>query len=213
MIKAIKTTAPKHEKLVERIADIVACLYQGVQIDKLWIMDRFHVTERTAYRDIDRLSNILEETHRPGVYQLSQNLQPHMHVSELQSFAHYTNVANIFPNTSGGALKLATQQSENTSVHGYTSRDNRMFTDLLKEIKTAISTQSKLRFIYLDKVREVEPYKLINHNGLWYLAAVDAEKLKSFEIGKIINISTANSSPKCNARPPFLALQTPPKVV
>lgn len=188
MIQTVKRTAAKHEKLVERISAIVACLYQGALIDKQWIMERFHVTERTAYRDLDRLSNILEENVRGG-YQLAKNLQPQMHVSELQSFATYTNVSKIFPNTTGAALRFETKNSGNTCIHGYTSRDNSVLSDTFNKIKTAINECLKINFRYSDKKREVEPYKLINHNGLWYLAGVDDGNLKSFEIGKIENIS------------------------
>ncbi len=192
MIQTVKRTAAKHEKLVERIATIVACLYQGALIDKQWIMERFHVTERTAYRDLDRLSNILEENMRGG-YQLAKDLQPQMHVSELQSFATYTNVSKIFPNTTGTALRFETKNSDNACIHGYTSRDNSVLSDTINKIKTAINERLKINFRYSDKKREVEPYKLINHNGLWYLAGVDNGNLKSFEIGKIENISDLDS--------------------
>ncbi|EKP0308249.1 WYL domain-containing protein [Aeromonas veronii] len=197
MIQTVKRTAAKHEKLVERIATIVACLYQGALIDKQWIMERFHVTERTAYRDLDRLSNILEENMRGG-YQLAKDLQPQMHVSELQSFATYTNVSKIFPNTTGTALRFETKNSDNTCIHGYTSRDNSVLSDTINKIKTAINERLKINFRYSDKKREVEPYKLINHNGLWYLAGVDDGNLKSFEIGKIENISKTVSSFEIN---------------
>ncbi len=191
MIQTVKRTAAKHEKLVERIAAIVACLYQGALIDKQWIMERFHVTERTAYRDLDRLSNILEENIRGG-YQLAKDLQPQMHVSELQSFATYANISNIFPNTTGSALRLEAKNSDNICIHGYTSRDNRALSDTFNKIKTAINKRLKINFRYSDKMREVEPYKLINHNGLWYLAGVDDGNIKSFEIGKIKTLSDAD---------------------
>jgi predicted DNA-binding transcriptional regulator YafY len=40
----------------------------------------------------------------------------------------------------------------------------------------------------------VAPFKLINHKGIWYLAARDGEKLKSFSFAKIENLHFLESS-------------------
>ena len=41
---------------------------------------------------------------------------------------------------------------------------------------------------------QVEPYKLVNHKGIWYLAAWDVDRLKSFSVTKIDALLTDEST-------------------
>ncbi|MGL4447525.1 MAG: WYL domain-containing protein [Shewanella sp.] len=52
-------------------------------------------------------------------------------------------------------------------------------------LRRAINQQQCLTFNYKNKARQAELYQLINHSGLWYLAAVHGGQLKTFELGLI----------------------------
>ncbi|WP_240618623.1 hypothetical protein [Pectobacterium punjabense] len=54
-------TSKKYELLIERLCETFGALYQGKVIDRSWLCEKFGVTERTAYRDLARLSHLLEE--------------------------------------------------------------------------------------------------------------------------------------------------------
>lgn len=174
----------KHDPLVERICAILSYLYQGEHIDKNWLCQRFHITQRTAYRDLARLSNLLEEI-SPGRYQLTKQWRPQLHVNELKSFAAFSDVAHLFPNAQGYQLHDFMDNNPTSRVHGHTSRDNTKLADIIQQLNGAIAGQTVVRYRYKDKVRQVEPYKLINQSGLWYLAGVENNQLKAFEIAKI----------------------------
>lgn len=180
----------RHDLLIERINDIFITLYQGSEISKNWLCQRFHVTERTAYRDLARLASILDEV-SPGKYRLSKELMPRLPANELGQFASFADVAHLFPSSSSRSIRDFMTSKQDVIVRGHTSRDNRFFYNILNTLRQAISTQSKLGYSYKGKSRVVEPYKLINNGGLWYLAAVENNKLKSFEIGLIeeVNVS------------------------
>lgn len=174
----------RHDLLVERISEIFATLYQGTEISKNWLCQRFHITERTAYRDLARLASILDEV-SPGKYRLSRERMPRLNVSELTHFASFTDVAHLFPSSDGQLLRDFMASEQDITIQGHSSRDNSKLSGILRQLRHAISKQARIDYRYKGKSRQADPYKLINQNGLWYLAAVEQEKLKSFEVGLI----------------------------
>ncbi|MGL5949526.1 MAG: WYL domain-containing protein [Aeromonas sp.] len=65
----------------------------------------------------------------------------------------------------------------------HSSRDNSQYQAQMTLLRHAIKQQQCLTFNYKNKARQAEPYQLINHSGLWYLAAVHDGQLKAFELG------------------------------
>jgi predicted DNA-binding transcriptional regulator YafY len=61
---------------------------------------------------------------------------------------------------------------------------------LFRELEKSIIGRHQIDFYYQKaegskKYREVSPYKLLNHKGIWYLVALDGEKLKTFSFSKV----------------------------
>ena len=173
----------KNDLLVERINEIFTVLYQGSEISKGWLCERFHITERTAYLDLARLANILDEV-SPGKYRLSKERQSRLNTCELTQFSSFADVAQLFPGSDSQLIRDYMTDERIITINGHTSRDNIKLSGILKQLRIAINKQTKITFQYKEKTRQAAPYKLINQNGLWYLAAEDG-KLKSFEVGKI----------------------------
>lgn len=68
-----------------------------------------------------------------------------------------------------------------------------------REIENAIVARRKIAFDYakpegLKSYLGASPYKLINSKGVWYLAAVDGDKLKSFSFTKIENLRVLDTA-------------------
>jgi predicted DNA-binding transcriptional regulator YafY len=57
--------------------------------------------------------------------------------------------------------------------------------ELFEQLSGAISRQSPIHFLYNERQRSVNPYKLINNNGIWYLLADDNAELKTYTFSKI----------------------------
>ncbi len=72
---------------------------------------------------------------------------------------------------------------------------------MFDELGAAILTFRQLHFTYTEKKRTVNPYKLINTNGIWYLLADDGGVLKTFSLSKIesltISSDTFEPDPEC----------------
>ncbi|MCK5293880.1 MAG: WYL domain-containing protein, partial [Arcobacteraceae bacterium] len=74
--------------------------------------------------------------------------------------------------------------------HNYEDLSNK--TDTFLQIESAILNHKAIKFTYKDKHREIKPYKLINSKGIWYLAGVEDDTLKTFSFNKITKLSTTD---------------------
>jgi predicted DNA-binding transcriptional regulator YafY len=61
-------------------------------------------------------------------------------------------------------------------------------TETFLRIEIAIVNHTIVEFVYNDKPRTVKPYKLVNTKGIWYLAGVEDDKLKTFSFKKISKV-------------------------
>ncbi|MFC5707156.1 helix-turn-helix transcriptional regulator [Aeromonas eucrenophila] len=181
----------KHDLLVERLNEIFSAIYQGSEISKSWLCDHFRITERTAYRDLARLTHILDEV-SPGKYRLSKALTPQLNVHDLANFASFTDVAHLFPNSNGHKLRDFMENGHHIAIRGHSSRDNSILSTNLQQLREAITQQAQISYIYKGKPRKAAPYKLTNQSGLWYMAAVEQDQLKSFEVGQIESLNVSD---------------------
>jgi predicted DNA-binding transcriptional regulator YafY len=75
-------------------------------------------------------------------------------------------------------------------VKGHSYEDLGSKSHVFHQIELAIGDGLRISFDYTKAdtckaYRDVEPYKLINQKGIWYLAAVDAGKLKTFSFSRL----------------------------
>lgn len=70
------------------------------------------------------------------------------------------------------------------------------FKDEIIEIKNAIESKVTLEVFYKKKVRIIDPLKILNLEGYWYLIVLDKsdDKIKTFHLNSIKNIKTLNTS-------------------
>jgi len=184
-------TETKAEKLAQRLSGILARLHRGDKLDKQQLVEEFGVDVRTIERDlVHRLSGIAERN-PDGYWQLAQPLRGTVPSSRIGDFARLTGQENIFPDTS---LQYVLSQLE-IPEHRRTIRVQPMSqVDLgarepyFAQLQSAIDQRCECRFMYTGKHRRVQPYCLIHKNGVWYLAAAEAESLKSFSLAKIDNL-------------------------
>jgi len=57
--------------------------------------------------------------------------------------------------------------------------------DCFEQLSAAIIKNSPVSFMYSNKLRVVNPYKLINNNSIWYLLADENNQLKNFTFSKV----------------------------
>lgn len=71
------------------------------------------------------------------------------------------------------------------SAKGYYYENAQQFAEHFQVFAGAIHKRQKISFIYNDLLRHVDPYRLIHHQGSWYLAAAVADELRAYRLSKI----------------------------
>lgn len=184
------TVAPRHtgskgEKLAQRLSHILALLHQGDAIDKHRLADDFGVDVRTIERDLgERLRGIAERSPK-GQWQLAHRHRSTIPAQRLHDYARLTGTEHLFPNPSLPYLleQLETPEPRRaTQVQPTPHEDLRAQNLLFAQLQAAVEQHHECRFVYKDKPRHAQPYRLIHKNGTWYLAAEEAGRLKNFSV-------------------------------
>lgn len=186
--------ATDHDTLALRLADILRLLLGGERPTRLEMAERFGVSERTIYRDLNRLGDVVEPG-ADGAYQLARQYRGQLSPADLHTFARISGVERLFP----ASDRRAWQELLKPGPASFLVRDGhfaaeRPDTQDFRALGLAIERQRRCRLVYTDKPRLVEPYRLIHNKGIWYLAATEAGRLKSFALGRIGELRVLDDS-------------------
>lgn len=181
----------KGEKLAQRLSSILALLHQGDHLDKHLLAPMFSVDVRTIERDLtERLQGIVERN-TDGSWQLMQASRGTVPAKYLNEYASMVGTQHLFPDTS---LRYVLSQLRKKDDHRPTWVQPAALEDLeagksqFSALESAIEQRLKCQFEYKDKVREVQPYRLIHKYGIWYLAAVESDRLKTFSVALVTGL-------------------------
>lgn len=171
-----------HEIMAQRITTIVAELYQHGFVSRLKLMDEFNISERTLYRDLNRLGDrIIHDGN--GIYRLAPAYVKPISLNNLQSLVRIFDMEDVFP------TKKILSQPDFTSLNIRSlpgdPQAKRMLECNYGLFDKAIRENQICEFHYKEKQRSVAPYKLINTKGVWYLGAVENGNVKGFQLAKI----------------------------
>lgn len=191
------SSASKGEKLAQRLSQILARLHQGDAVDKHQLAQDFQVDVRTIERDLgERLCGIVERS-ADGQWQLTHTARSSIPAKHLHGYARMSGTEHLFPDNSLRYLleQLHTpEQQRTTHVQAIAHEDLRPRTQEFLQLQTAIEQKHPCSFSYKGKQRNVQPYKLIHKNGVWYLAAEEGAKLKNFSVALIEGLHVDESS-------------------
>ena len=195
LLKAyMKRRTSTHDTLVVRLAQMLVKLNQGEKLDPVSLAQEFGVNRRTIQRDLNERFTYLPLVKTNGKYHLDDNYLGKLNTRDIEKFATMAGVKGLFPNLSDQFLNDVFSADEKSSpsfiVKGHDYEDLTDKEPLFKDLKLAIQNHQYLEVLYeknheLASYRQVLPYKLINHKGVWYLAAVEQEKMKTFSITKM----------------------------
>ena len=178
-----------HERLADRLANILTKLNMGYQLSIKELASEFGVSTRTISRDFDRLNTYLpllqdNETKR---YYLEVNYLGKIAPKDIRNFAQLSGIGHLYPSLDMSFLRelLDSRSHQIYNVKGYSFEDASQFKELFKVIGKAIQEHSQIGFVYKGEPRLVQPYRLIHHHGSWYLAAVRKDQLRTYRISHI----------------------------
>ncbi|MFC0308413.1 helix-turn-helix transcriptional regulator [Gallibacterium trehalosifermentans] len=158
--------------------------------------EEFGVSSRTIQRDINqRLAFLPWEEKGPRFYKLSQNKIDVLTEEDIQRFALFASISDLFPSVDKAFYQEKLTQS--VQVKGIQYENISGLTEQFEQLKEAINQRRNISFKYKKvhsahpKFYQVSPYSLTNKNGIWYLIATDQldnHKQKTFCFSQISHL-------------------------
>ena len=193
-------TDTSHDTLVYRLAQMLVKLNQGEKLNPQALADEFRVNLRTIQRDLNVRFAYLPLKKTDGYYHLDPTFLGKLSTKDVDRFAGLAGVRGLFPSLSDDFLRdifdARIQAAVMVKGHNYENMAGKEAA--FRSLEQAIVGRQHIAFDYLKdsglkSYSGVAPFKLINHKGIWYLAARDGEKLKAFSFAKIENLRVLES--------------------
>jgi len=181
-----------HDTLVYRLSQMLIKLNQGDKLVPMALADEFGVSLRTIQRDINLRFAYLPLQKKHGYYFLDVAFLGKFNHSDIKNFAELAGVRGLFPSISDDFLKdvfdARMQSAFLVKGHHYENLTGKE--ELFRKLEKAIVDCQRVCFQYFKELEHknysgIEPHKLLNHKGIWYLAAKDGNKLKTFSFSKV----------------------------
>lgn len=189
----------EHDTLVVRLAQVLVKLNQGERLDPIALAEEFGVNMRTIQRDLNERFAYLPLIKTNGKYHLDPAFLGKLNTRDIERFACLAGVRGLFPSLSDDFLRdiFDTRMQSTFLVKGHNYEDLAGKEQHFKLLEQAITGHRKVSFLYQKEdgpksYVDVEPYKLVNNKGIWYLAGKDGDKLKTFSFTKIESLSASD---------------------
>ena len=189
-----------HDTLVVRLSRMLFQLNQGERLDPQALADEFGVNLRTIQRDLNERLSYLPLQKSGGRYALDPAFLGQISGKDVERFASLAGVQGLFPRLSSDFLRdiFDSRIQSTLLVKGHHYEDLSGRESDFQQLKQAIRDRHPVGFDYrkpegFKSYTGVQPYKLLNHKGIWYLAAQDGDKLKSFSFSKIERLRVSDT--------------------
>lgn len=189
-----------HDTLVYRLAQMLVKLNQGEKLDPQDLADEFGVNLRTIQRDLNERFAYLPLVRTNGRYHLDQTFLGKLNTRDIERFASLAGVRGLFPSLSDDFLRdifdVRMQSALLVKGHNYENLAGKE--NQFRLLEAAIVSRHHVSFDYqkdgeMKHYDQVAPHKLVNHKGIWYLAGLDEDKIKTFAFGKMEDLRTLDS--------------------
>ncbi|WP_373002022.1 helix-turn-helix transcriptional regulator [Sulfurimonas sp.] len=176
-----------HDKIATRLALILTKLNGGEQFTAQELSEEFNVNTRTIRRDMNERLSFLPIKKENGRYTLEGYALGNLSFNDLKNFAAISGIKSLYPTLNNEFISdLLNMKINNTyQINNHDFEDLSKKTKEFKELSVAILYTQTITFKYNDKPRELNPYKLINNNGIWYLAGDEDSEIKMYTLQKI----------------------------
>lgn len=184
-----------HDLLAWRLAAILQKLNQGERINPARLAEEFGVHKRTIQRDLLERFAFLPLEKQDGLFSLEPAYLGRITMGDIEHFAGLAGLSGLFPGLNMQFIRelFDSRLQDTLEIHGSNYEDLRQRIGDFRTLQRSISSCKKVQFIYRksdgDKRVEVAPYRLINHAGIWYLAAADGDQPKAYAFGKIASLA------------------------
>lgn len=177
-----------HDKLAVRLAQILMRFNDGESLSLEELASEFNVDTRTIQRDINERLSFMPIKKENGKYFLESFVLGKLSFKDIQNFAMLSGIQELYPKLDKDFITDLLNSKVNSIFMVKNEGFEKVSYELFESISIAIVRHNVLSFVYKDKNREVNPYKLINNKGIWYVLVDEGGKLKHFALSKIKNL-------------------------
>jgi len=181
-----------------RLLEIYFRLNNNEKISTKDLTDQYSVSLRTIQRDIEKINSLIEPKIKKDksskLLSLDDKTSPLLSVEE-ELILNILNQAckeqgDEFHNKALNLFAKFKNSLHNTIYNNIDSEEIEDIKYLLAKVENAIYSKNKLTLDYKDKTRTVEPLKLANFQGYWYLVLNDLtdDRIKTFYFKDISNL-------------------------
>ena len=187
----------KHERLAYRLSDIIVRLNAGERLDIFQLADDYKVSIRTLKRDFqDRLTLLELYEEGPQFYRLHPDSIGYLDIKNIQRFANFASVQDLLPAIDRQFFQEKINQS--VFVKGFSYENISERTEDFRDINQAINRYQYIEFDYRKVVEGntknnakhylLEPYHLLNKNGIWYVVGRYHGQTRTFCFTQMSNL-------------------------
>lgn len=179
--------AKAHDTLAQRLSLILTKLNNGESFTVIELANEFNVSARTIQRDINERLSYIPIQKNGDYYSMESYALGKLSFEDIKNFVTLSGIKNLYPSLSNEFITDILNVKLNSAylIKNQGFEDISLKKEYFELISAAIIKRSPVKFDYKDKSRVVNPYKLINNNGIWYLLADENSKLKTFTFSKI----------------------------
>lgn len=182
-----------------RLIQILKKLNQGDKLDPKALAEEFNVNLRAIQRDLNERFAFLQLEKTNSLYHLHPAFLGKLSLRDIGHFARLAGVSGLFPSGADNFLREVFDARLQTAllVKGAHYEDLCGKEDSFRQLEQAILARHRIAFDYRKTegpktYDDIEPYKLVNHGGIWYLAGKDGDKLKAFTFSKIERLQVSD---------------------
>lgn len=177
-----------HDKLAVRLAQILMRFNDEGRFSLEELASEFGVDIRTIQRDLNQRLSFMPIQKENGKYFLESFVLGKLSFKDIQNFAMLSGIQELYPKLDKDFITDLLNSKVNSIFMVKNEGFEKVSYELFESISIAIVKHNILNFVYKDKNREVNPYKLINNKGIWYVLVDEGGKLKHFALSKIKNL-------------------------
>lgn len=180
-------------KYAERLADIMGQLNSGKSVNTKVLAEKYKTSERTIQRDITQRLSFLAITKSNGNWHIDRHSIGKLNKEVIKNFAAICGIRELFPSLDDRFLQSIMAANQDSAYlvksHNYESLADQKSKQLFLKLEKVINNREMVHFCYKAKdYQNIQPYKLVSAKGLWYLAALDGNKLKTFHASKLSSV-------------------------
>lgn len=186
----------KNEQFAYRLCSILERLNRGERLNVGELAGQFQVSKRTIQRDLNQRLEFLQWNEQgPDHYSLDKSKIGHLLPEDIQRFARFCSISNLLPQIDRRFYQE--QLTRSIKIKGFQYEDIKPREAEFDSLHSAIENHCQIEFHYTKagadngKYYRLEPYALVNRNGIWYLIGMDIGegRQKTFCFSQIRSIS------------------------